>query len=182
MSSALSQAMELGSIMSNGQPLTGSPTMIPQHTTAAIFHVLFKAIAVLVYFFSGFFSNNFILIFVLCVLSLAFDFWTVKNVTGRLMVGLRWWSEVKEDGSTTWNFESKPEHVMVHPSDSLVFWIGLYAAPLIWLIFGFSAMFHPQWLLIVGVALILSSANVVGYWKCQTDAKKRIQMFIARRL
>ncbi len=28
------------------------------------------------------------------VLLLAFDFWTVKNVSGRLLVGLRWWNEV----------------------------------------------------------------------------------------
>jgi hypothetical protein len=28
-------------------------------------------------------------------LLLAFDFWTVKNVTGRLLVGLRWWNEVR---------------------------------------------------------------------------------------
>lgn len=25
---------------------------------------------------------------------LAFDFWTVKNVSGRLLVGLRWWNKV----------------------------------------------------------------------------------------
>lgn len=47
------------------------------------------------------------LIFVLCVLMLVFDFWTVKNVSGRLLVGLRWWSENKEDGTTTWLFESR---------------------------------------------------------------------------
>lgn len=34
---------------------------------------------------------------VVIVLS-AFDFWTVKNVTGRLLVGLRWWSEPRVDG------------------------------------------------------------------------------------
>jgi len=29
----------------------------------------------------------------ICVLLLSsFDFWTVKNVTGRLLVGLRWWN------------------------------------------------------------------------------------------
>jgi hypothetical protein len=28
----------------------------------------------------------------------ALDFWTVKNVTGRLLVGLRWWSDYDEKG------------------------------------------------------------------------------------
>ena len=41
------------------------------------------------------------------MLLLAFDFWTVKNVSGRLMVGLRWWSEVRADGSTDWKFEAQ---------------------------------------------------------------------------
>lgn len=29
----------------------------------------------------------------------AFDFWTVKNITGRLLVGLRWWSEIGKEGN-----------------------------------------------------------------------------------
>ena len=33
--------------------------------------------------FGSWFSSNFVNIFVLCVLMLAFDFWTVKNVSGR---------------------------------------------------------------------------------------------------
>jgi hypothetical protein len=40
--------------------------------------------------------------FVVCVLLFAFDFWTVKNVTGRILVGLRWWNEVKPDGTEEW--------------------------------------------------------------------------------
>jgi len=48
------------------------------------------------------------------MLLLAFDFWTVKNVSGRLMVGLRWWNKIEEDGTSTWIFESKK-----------VFYIGL---------------------------------------------------------
>ena len=41
------------------------------------------AAAVLIYMFGSWFSSNFVNIFVLCVLMLAFDFWTVKNVSGR---------------------------------------------------------------------------------------------------
>lgn len=39
----------------------------------------------------------------------AADFWTVKNVTGRILVGLRWWSRIKDDGKEEWIFESLPE-------------------------------------------------------------------------
>ena len=57
--------------------------------------------------FGGVFSSSFVNLFILCTLLLAFDFWTVKNVTGRLMVGLRWNSVVEEDGRTTWKFEAQ---------------------------------------------------------------------------
>ena len=52
-------------------------------------------------------DGHFIELFLTVVLLLAFDFWTVKNVTGRLMVGLRWWNKVDEDGTSSWQFESK---------------------------------------------------------------------------
>ena len=66
-----------------------------------------QALALVIYMFGSVFSSSFVNIFICCVLLLAFDFWTVKNVTGRLMVGLRWWSEVKEDGSTVWRYEAQ---------------------------------------------------------------------------
>ena len=56
------------------------------HPKAAFFHLLFKSLALLVYIFSGIFTSNFIFVAVLVILLLAFDFWTVKNVTGRLLV------------------------------------------------------------------------------------------------
>jgi len=43
---------------------------------------------------------------VIIVLLLAFDFWTVKNVSGRLLCGLRWWNETGPDGESVWVFES----------------------------------------------------------------------------
>lgn len=49
----------------------------------------------------------FVHIFLTIVLLLALDLWTVKNVTGRLLVGLRWWNKVEDDGTSTWVFESK---------------------------------------------------------------------------
>ncbi len=68
----------------------------------------FKLATLLVYLLNGIFALNFVMVFVLVVLLSAFDFWTVKNVSGRILVGLRWWNEVKDDGQTAWYFESKP--------------------------------------------------------------------------
>lgn len=30
-----------------------------------------------------------------------------QNVSGRLLVGLRWWNQVDEDGKSQWVFESR---------------------------------------------------------------------------
>lgn len=71
-----------------------------------VFHLLFKSMALIFYLLSTFFTSNFIFIFVITILLLACDFWTVKNVSGRLLVGLRWWNEVTDQGSQ-WIFESR---------------------------------------------------------------------------
>jgi hypothetical protein len=46
------------------------------------------------------------MIFIIVMLLLAADFWNVKNVSGRLLVGLRWWNESNEDGNSLWVFET----------------------------------------------------------------------------
>ena len=39
-----------------------------------------------------------VITFILVTVLGAIDFWTIKNISGRLLVGLRWWSEVDEKG------------------------------------------------------------------------------------
>lgn len=46
----------------------------------------------------------------------------------------------------------------------------MYLTPVVWLLFGFLAIFNPanwSWLLVVAVAIVLNMANVVGYTKCE---------------
>ena len=106
-----------------------------KHPMTALFHVAFKAAAVFVYMFGSWFTSSFIFVFVLCILLLAADFWTVKNVSGRLLVGLRWWSYVKPDGSNEWIFESIEDQSEISAVDSRIFWGGIYASPIVWGIF-----------------------------------------------
>lgn len=75
------------------------------HPQVAFFHVFFRTAAIFTYVFCTWFSANFVMIFIVCVMLLALDFWTVKNVSGRLLVGLRWWNEIMPDGSSEWRFE-----------------------------------------------------------------------------
>ena len=66
-------------------------------------------------------------------LLLAADFWCVKNVTGRVLVGMRWWARTRADtGATEWAFESRAGGEAAGAASELdrrIFWWGLYAAP-----------------------------------------------------
>jgi hypothetical protein len=144
---------------------------------ASLFHVLFKLSAILTYVFGAWFTNNYVLIFVCCVLLLAFDFWTVKNVTGRLMVGLRWESRLHEDGSSFWVYEALEDKSRITAIDSTIFWGAMWLSPILWaslLVIGILK-FNVAWLLIVAVALTLNSINLLGFIRCRKGAKQQAQ-------
>jgi len=146
------------------------------HPTALLFHVGFKAAALFVYIFGSLFSRSFVVSFVIVVLLLAFDFWTVKNVSGRLLVGLRWWNEVREDGTNEWRFESREDTSRISDVDSRVFWVTLWLMPILWGFFTISTFFsfNYGWMLCCIVAVCLSGANLYGYIKCSRAAKAKV--------
>ena len=82
------------------------------------------------------------------LLSSCLDFWITKNVTGRYLIGLRWWSasdissdedldeekttEAEEEG---WYFESYPHDVNNSMIDTNIFWFSQSATTIFWTIF-----------------------------------------------
>ena len=70
----------------------------------------------------GWFTSDTILIFIVVLVFGALDFWTVKNITGRKLVGLRWWSDFKDDGTEIWFFESHDTNFIPNNVDSAFFW------------------------------------------------------------
>ncbi len=69
-------------------------------------HFGFKLIAMISYLLLNLFVGNLILVYIVVLLLCIVDFWVVKNITGRRLVGLRWWSMINEDGTEEWVFES----------------------------------------------------------------------------
>ena len=123
--------------------------------------------------FSEWFSLEYVTTFVAVVLLLSADFWTVKNVSGRLLVGLRWWNRINADtGETEWHYESAPAAAQVSSLDKNIFWGALYAAPLMWGACGLAAFFTLSfdWLLVHAVATALTGANLLGYTPCSAPA------------
>ena len=116
----------------------------------------------------------------LCIILLAFDFWTVKNISGRLLVGLRWWSYVKDDGSNEWIFESLDDMTEISGFDSRIFWSALYISPLSWAFLFVIGLLRLkfEYLPIVIAGVVLNSANVIGYMKCSSNAKAKLEAML----
>lgn len=93
-------------------------------------------------------------IFIITIILLACDFYYIKNIAGRRLVGLRWWNEVDpETGDSHWVFESSdPAVKVVNATDSRFFWLALYAQPLLWVLLAIFAIFSFEfiWLTLVG--------------------------------
>ncbi|OMJ88436.1 hypothetical protein SteCoe_9660 [Stentor coeruleus] len=102
------------------------------HPIALVFHYSFKIFAIVCYFFLDLFISNSTVTFLIILLFCCADFWTVQNITGRLLVALRWRNKVKDDGSEEWVFESLSEKHENNRLDSLGFWIGLYGYAGVW--------------------------------------------------
>ncbi|XP_029912760.1 Golgi apparatus membrane protein TVP23 homolog B-like isoform X2 [Myripristis murdjan] len=150
-----------------------------RHPMATFFHLFFRTCAILVYLLCDIFSSSFIACMVTIILLLSCDFWTVKNVSGRLLVGLRWWNQVDEDGKSRWVFESRKvqSRKAASAAESRVFWLGLIVCPMFWVIFVFSTIFslRIKWLGVVIMGLVLQWANLYGYVKCKMGGKNNLR-------
>jgi hypothetical protein len=73
--------------------------------------------------------------FILVTILGAVDFWVVKNVTGRLLVGLRWWSDFDDRGKEVWRFESYDREHKANAVDSAFFWTSQLVGTLTWAVF-----------------------------------------------
>lgn len=151
-----------------------------RHPVASFFHLFFRVSAIIVYLLCELLSSSFIACMVTIILLLSCDFWAVKNVTGRLMVGLRWWNHIDEDGKSHWVFESRKatsqENKSVSEAESRIFWLGLIACPVLWVVFAFSALFsfRVKWLAVVIMGVVLQGANLYGYIRCKVGSRKNL--------
>lgn len=94
------------------------------------------------------------MIFIITILLLAADFYYLKNIAGRRLVGLRWWNEVDPaTGDSHWVFESsEPGTKVVNATDSRFFWLAIYAQPMLWVLLAVVALLSLKfiWLPLVG--------------------------------
>ncbi|XP_030156605.1 Golgi apparatus membrane protein TVP23 homolog A [Lynx canadensis] len=157
----------------------GASGFFPRHPLATFFHLFFRVSAIVTYVCCDWFSRSFVGCFVTVLLLLSFDFWSVKNVTGRLLVGLRWWNHIDEDGKGRWIFEARkasPQRSVATEAEARIFWLGLVICPLIWTVFFFSTLFSLklEWLALVIAGISLQAANLYGYILCKMGGERDI--------
>ena len=116
------------------------------------------------YLFGVLFIRNFVLVFILTLLLLSLDFYYLKNIAGRRLVGLRWWNEVNTStGDSHWVFESHSSQdnsggYIENKTDKRFFWLSMYVAPALWVGLAILAIVRLQnliWLVTIGTYLTI---------------------------
>ncbi|KAK2808125.1 Golgi apparatus membrane protein tvp23 [Emmonsiellopsis sp. PD_5] len=141
------------------------------HPVTLLFFLGFRIGSLLMYLFAVLFIDNFVLVFILTLLLLSADFYYLKNIAGRRLVGLRWWNEVNTaNGDSHWVFESAdPNTRTINATDKRFFWLSMYATPALWIglaILAIVRLLSPIWLSLVAIALILTITNTVAFSRC----------------
>ncbi|KAI1913267.1 Golgi apparatus membrane protein tvp23 [Ophidiomyces ophidiicola] len=141
------------------------------HPITLLFFLSFRIGSLLMYLFGVLFIDDFVLVFIATLLFLSADFYYLKNIAGRRLVGLRWWNEVNTaTGDSHWVFESSdPNTRSINATDKRFFWISLYATPALWIGLAILAIVRLQsviWLSLVAIALILTITNTVAFSRC----------------
>lgn len=137
------------------------------HPLVSLVHILTKIGTVAIYLVLPLFTDSFLVKEVVVIVA-AIDFWIVKNITGRLLVGLRWWVDFEENGEEKWKFECKADEKNVNAADDKIFWWTLALFTLIWLLLTMANILTLSItnLVITGFCLVMMGFNLYSYYKC----------------
>ncbi|KAL8671666.1 MAG: hypothetical protein Q9168_003846 [Polycauliona sp. 1 TL-2023] len=164
--------------MERPQPRAGDLSWrLSSHPITLLFFLGFRISSLLFYILGSLFTKNFILVFIVTILLLAADFYYLKNIAGRRLVGLRWWNEVNTaSGDSHWVFESQDRSGSAesgapsqNATDKRFFWLALYAQPAWWVLLAIVSvvrLMNPIWLSLIVIALILTITNTLAFSRC----------------
>ena len=141
----------------------------------ALVTVSLKLLAILFFLFFSIFTSNEAFVMITVVLLVAADFWYTKNISGRILVGLRWWNTFDQNTQENkWTFESKNE-IKESNMDRRTFWFSLYGFTGIWaILFIWECIrLNFTWAFLCLIALIISGTNVVGFFRCSKIQQKK---------
>jgi hypothetical protein len=152
------------------------PVVAKKHPVVWTLYISLKLLSLVLYFLTWLvFSDYFILFFIIIIIVMAVDFWCTKNISGRLLVGYRWWNLVNEDGTNEWKFETIEDRSIVSGKNSRLFWIVLWSNCVIWLVLAIlnSLRFRIGWLMMTVGGFLFAVINVYGFIKCSRRLKMK---------
>ncbi|SCU85774.1 LANO_0C05292g1_1 [Lachancea nothofagi CBS 11611] len=140
------------------------------HPITMSLHLLGKSAPIVLYLAGSLFMS-FTAQFIAVLLLLAGDFYVTKNITGRKLVQLRWWYDSVNSEEGPLSFESYKQFAPgppINPIDSKLFWISLYVAPALWIVFGIMCLLQAKflYLILIGMAVCLTGWNAHGFRNC----------------
>ena len=143
------------------------------HPPIALTTVGLKIAALFFFLFLGIVASDAFVMIVVILLD-AIDFWYTKNISGRLLVGLRWWNKYDpEKQQDIWAFESKNE-IKEANIDRNTFWISLYGFTGAWLVLAIweCVMLNFMWAFLCLISLVIAGTNTYGFFRCSRLQQK----------
>ena len=144
------------------------------HPSIALTTVGLKVGALFFFLFLNIFTSNEAFVMIVVVILDSIDFWYTKNISGRILVGLRWWNTYKpETQQEIWTFEGKNE-IKEANMDRNTFWISLYGFTGAWLVLFIweCILFNFMWSFLCLISLAISGTNTYGFHRCSELQQK----------
>ncbi len=143
------------------------------HPTISIMTSCLKLFPLITYIIFGIFMSNDGLLILFTLLLASCDFWFTKNIAGRILVGLRWWVEIKNN-EEIWRYESSNE--IKEGADKGIFWSCIYLNSIIWGIFFIFDLitFKFVWGGLTLIMFCLANVNTYEFFKCSKSQQKNL--------
>ena len=143
------------------------------HPTISIMTSCLKLFPLITYIIFGIFMSNDGLLILFTLLLASCDFWFTKNIAGRILVGLRWWVEIKNN-EEIWRYESSNE--IKEGADKGIFWSCIYLNSIVWGIFFIFDLitFKFVWGGLTLIMFCLANVNTYEFFKCSKSQQKNL--------
>lgn len=151
------------------------------HPIVCLIHVGLKVASILCYLFMKLITSSSINTFITVLLLNSVDFWFVKNVAGRYLVGLRWWNGDDDSEEEGWVWEHDNHKMKRSEADSKIFWTALIANTVFWLVLGIVKFigFSLFWGMLVVISFFMSFTNLYAYYMCNQEYKAFVDKMVS---
>lgn len=143
------------------------------HPLILFFSFLVELTTVLLFFIEDNSKFNSSFFSLLITIINGINFWFTKNISGRIILGMHWWKEVKPKYQEKWLFGRQIDFKISNIYDNNFFWTVLYSSTTLWGVFLLVKILEMNLIMIIAclVSFLLSFFNAFGYNRCANEQK-----------